>query len=83
MTKEIYFLLNDQTDQLKQSFQGKALRVIMNRIFSEIWTDYQRWDGYKLARRYRIHPRVQGNGCLKGWLLQEASKEHLKRKGHR
>lgn len=37
----LYFLLNDQTDQLKQSFQEKALRVIMNRIIGSSQTSGQ------------------------------------------
>lgn len=81
--RNLYFLLIDQTNQFEKSFQGWALRVIMDRIFSEIWTDCQWWDSYKLARRYRIYPRVQSNSSFGSWMCQVAGREHLKRKGQR
>lgn len=81
--KGLYYLLEDQADQLEQFLQGRALRVIIYRIFFEIWTDNRGWDGYKLAKRYRVHPRVQGNSHFEGCLHQTASRESLKRKGQR
>lgn len=38
----------------------------MDRIISEIWMENQKWDGYKLAKRPRVHLRVQSNSCFEG-----------------
>lgn len=40
--RSLYYLLKDRADLFEQSLQGQALRAIMDRILSEIWTDNQR-----------------------------------------
>lgn len=71
----LYNLLNNQADLFEQSFQGEIIRVIMDRILSDTWADNQRWDGYKLDRRYRVHLRVQKNSHFEGWLCQATGRE--------
>lgn len=66
--RALYFLLKDYQGIFRSNLQGLAMWALLDQILIEIWADDRRWEGYRLARRYRACPRIQSSDCFAKWL---------------